>query len=126
MAVDRPSTRTLALALGALLGAGCARTSDAPQAPDACTGAPAFPAGQAFTVEGVVTYDLVPAWYDPWTGKGGLDFESAAPAPVRAAVVEIRQCGNVLATTTTDPAGRYSATSARGPAAIGQLAVYVL
>ncbi len=126
MAVECRPSGALGLAVAILLGAACAGSSDAPEAPDACVRAPAIPAGQPFAVEGDVTYDLVPARWDPSTGAGGLDFRGARPAPVRSAAVEIRQCGNVLATATTDDAGHYRAASTAPPAPVGQVAVYVL
>ena len=95
-----------------------------PPPPDTCDGVPAIPAGQPFTVSGNVTYDFVPATYDPSTSVGGLDFARSEQRPVREAVVEVRQCETVRATTTTDGAGHYSATFT--PTATGQVAVYVL
>ncbi len=89
-----------------------------------CELTPAIPADQPFTVSGTATYDFVPAVYTPATGGGGLDFAHAVQRPVREAVVEVRQCGNLLATTATDVGGHYAATFTPGPT--GEVAVYVL
>jgi hypothetical protein len=89
-----------------------------------CDQPPAIPSGAPFTISGTVTYDFVPAVYDPRTASGGLDFAHSELRPVREAVVEIRQCGNVLSTTSTDAAGHYTATFV--PGAIGDVGVYVL
>ncbi len=91
-----------------------------PSASD-CQLAPALPAGQLATLSGTVTYDLVPATYDASTRTGGLDFAHAQPRPVREGDVEVRQCDQVLARTTTDAAGRYTATFT--PGAVGRLYV---
>lgn len=118
-------------ALAAVLAAGCssggghapltcepmlpapAGTPFAPTGAD-CDATPAVPPGQPFTLSGTVTYDFVPARYDPATGAGGLDFGAAAQRPVRGAAVEIRQCATVLQTATTDENGRYTATFVPG------------
>ncbi len=119
-------------ALAALAGMACSSGgghSPAPQPQLDCALASALPAGQAFTISGKVVYDFVPARYSPASGTGGLYFGLTEQRPVRGADVEVRQCGNVLArTTTTDAtdatAGTYSATFT--PAAQGQISVYVL
>ncbi len=102
-----------------------ASTSQAPVvAALGCELAPEIPAGEPFTVSGRATYDFVPATYSPSTGTGRLDFTSSVPTPIRGAVVEVQQCGSVLATTATDGAGHYSVTFT--PGATGQVSVYVL
>lgn len=133
----RPGSALATLAAVAALAGGCSSGgrdpggSDPPPAcsdgtPSAsdCAAAPAVPAGQPFTVSGTVEYERVPAYYLPATDAGGLDFAGAARAPVRSAAVEIRQCGEVLATATTDEAGRYTATFT--PAASGRIYVVAL
>ncbi len=133
-AAGRVSPRSLAAALVPLLAAGCLKTSPVtdpaqqqpdPPPPDTCDASPAMPAGVPFALSGAVTYDLVPARYSPAAATGGLYFGSATQQPVRSAVVQIRQCGTVLAETATDAAtGRYQASFT--PGASGPVVVYVL
>lgn len=121
-----PARRGLAAAI-ALAATACVSERTPPPLPQAtidCQSAPAMPAGQPFTISGTATYDHVPATYDPNTGIGGLAFASAEQRPIRHADVEIRQCTTVLATTTTDAAGRYEATFT--PGAPGTVYVTVL
>ncbi len=92
--------------------------------PSDCELAPAIPASQPFTVSGNAVYDFVPAAYDPVLDRGTLQFGATEQRPVREADVEVRQCGNVLASTTTDAAGHYAVTFV--PAAQGQVSVNVL
>lgn len=70
------------------------------------------------TVSGTATYDAVPP------SLSGLDFARSASRPIRGAVVQVMQGSTVLATTSTDEAGRYSATYT--PSGSGQLGVAVL
>lgn len=82
-------------------------------------------AGGARSLSGTVTYDFVPAVYDPSTQAGGLDFAHAVQKPVRAATVQVMKGTTVLAVTTTDAAGHYALSYAE-PATAGALGVYVL
>jgi hypothetical protein len=122
--VARAAPRSVVLGLAAALASACSSSSShKPAGPtvcasataETCTGAPAIPAGASFIVSGTATYDFVPATYDPLLGTGTLDFANAEARPVRGADVEIRQCGTVLATATTNDAGGYSATFTPGP-----------
>ncbi len=96
----------------------------APPPPTDCELAPAIPANQSFTVSGDVVYDFVPSTYDPVLDRGGLQFGATEQRPVREADVEVRQCGNLLASTATDGAGQYAVTLV--PAAQGRIFVDVL
>ncbi len=89
-----------------------------------CELAPAVAAGQPFALSGTVVYDFVPARYSPATESGGLDFSAVEQRPVRGADLQVRQCGNVLATGATDAAGHYAVTFV--PTAQGQVSVYVV
>jgi hypothetical protein len=72
--------------------------------------------GAAVTFQGRVTYDFVPAIYDPVTKAGTLSFASATVKPVRGAVVRVLDGSAVLATGTTDHDGNYSLTFFPGAA----------
>lgn len=76
-------------------------------------------------VSGRITYDSVPAVYDVATGEGTLAFDDVTEKPVRNAVVQLRQRGNVLLTTTTDEDGDYAITytsTTRGEVEVAVLA----
>lgn len=72
-------------------------------------GPPAPPPVGNVTISGTVSYDRVPFAAAP---SGGLDFANVQPAPVRGATVQAVAAGGatVLASATTDAAGRYSLT----------------
>jgi hypothetical protein len=72
-----------------------------------------------------VTYDFVPAIYNPATRSGTLSFASATRRPVRAATVQVMKGSTVLATTNTDSAGHY-ALSFTEPAGTDPLSVVAL
>lgn len=91
--------RPLGLFLAAVLAGGCGGGGGG--------GGGDQPTGP-MTVSGTVTYDFVPATYDPGTGAGGLGFDAAEPRPVRNAVVQAVRGSTVLATTTTDASGAYT------------------
>lgn len=120
MTIDLRAALRCAVALGAALASACSTGSSGAD----CSGSPAVAAGQAFTVSGTVTYDFVPAVYFPANQSATLDFGAAEQRPVREAVVQVQQCGNVLQTSVTDVAGHYSITFTPGPT--GPVAVYVL
>jgi len=71
-----------------------------------------------------VTYDFVPAVFDPATGTGTLAFAQASQRPVRGATVQVMKGATVLATTSTDESGRYGLTFTES--GTGQLAAVVL
>jgi hypothetical protein len=71
-----------------------------------------------------VTYDFVPAVFDPSTGTGTLAFAQASQRPVRGATVQVMKGTTVLATTSTDESGRYSLTFTES--GTGELAAVVL
>jgi hypothetical protein len=100
-------------------GGGCAGTGACAislSAP-ATAGATFSPgAGGAVSFQGRVTYDFVPAIYDPVTKTGTLSFASATVKPVRGAVVRVRDGSSVLATGTTDLDGSYALTFFPGAA----------
>jgi hypothetical protein len=119
----RAASRSVMLGLAAALASACSSpsshrppvpTSCASATAETCAGAPGIPSGAAFTVSGTATYDFVPATYNPQLETGKLDFANAEARPIRGADVEIRQCGTVLASATTDDAGQYSATFTPG------------
>ena len=61
------------------------------------------------TVSGTVTYDFLPAVYDPGTGTGG--FGTATRRPVRSAVVQAMRGPTILGTPgSTDASGHYALT----------------
>jgi hypothetical protein len=70
----------------------------------------------AITFQGWVTYDFVPATYDPVNKTGTLSFASASVKPVRKAVVRVRDGATLLATGTTDVDGYYTLTFFPGAA----------
>jgi hypothetical protein len=80
-------------------------------------------AGDGVTLVGTVTYDFVPATYDPAIGTGGLELESPVVKPVRGAVVRVMQGTSVLAQTTTDAGGHYIVTFAGAPGAVSVVAL---
>lgn len=94
----RMGRRPVGLLLAAVLAAGCGGGggggNDQPTGP--------------MTVSGTVTYDFVPAAYDPGTRVGGLRFSSASARPVRNAVVQAVQGTTVLASAITDANGAYT------------------
>jgi len=71
-----------------------------------------------------VTYDFVPAVYDPVSQTGTLAFAQAVQKPVRAATVQVMKGAAVLATTTTDASGHYALSFTES--GTGQLAVVAL
>jgi hypothetical protein len=71
-----------------------------------------------------VTYDFVPATYDPASETGTLAFGSAAPRPVRNATVQVMKGATVLAQTSTDASGNYALSFTESGA--GQLVVVAL
>lgn len=78
----------------------------------------------ALTVSGTVTYDFVPATYDPTTERGTLDFARATRRPVRNGQVRVLEGTRVLATTTTSNTGAYSLSfTAQGAGALTVQAV---
>jgi hypothetical protein len=79
-------------------------------------GEDAPPAGDPVTFHGRITYDFVPATYDPATRSGTLDFASARLKPVRNAVIRVRIGSAVVATGATDLDGNYALTFAPGAA----------
>lgn len=87
-------------------------------------GPPSTP-GTSGSVSGTVTYDAVPATYDPASGDGTLSFAGAVQKPVRFATVQVMKGTTVLATTTTDASGHY-ALSYTAPEGAGQLQVVAL
>jgi hypothetical protein len=72
------------------------------------TTATVFEAGSGVTITGTVTYDFVPATYNPATDSGTLQFSASYQKPVRGAVVRVMQGGNQLGETTTDGTGHYA------------------
>jgi len=93
---------------------------------DAGTGGTGGPGGTSpMTVGGKVTYDFVPATYNPTTDTGTLAFAQTTVKPVRRAVVQAMKGTSVLATTTTDEQGNYQLTFTPGTGT-GQLALAVL
>lgn len=75
-------------------------------------------------MSGTVTYDFLPAVYDPNTEAGG--FGTATQRPVRNAVVQAMRGATVLGTPgSTDASGHYSLTFT-DPGGTGSLAVVVL
>jgi hypothetical protein len=76
-------------------------------------------------LSGTVTYDFVPATYNPATHAGTLSFAGATQRPVRAATVQVMKGATVLATTTTDGVGHY-ALSFTEPAGADPLQVVAL
>ena len=73
---------------------------------------PPPPSGPAVTVNGTVTFDLVPT-----ANIGGvwqLDYASTRAAPARGVVIQVISGTNVLASTTTDDTGAYSISAASG------------
>ncbi|WP_224245381.1 hypothetical protein [Hyalangium gracile] len=66
------------------------------------------------SVSGKVTYDFVPAIYNPSTRSGTLAFAQVTEKPVRNAVVQARQGSNVLGTTNTDEQGNYQLSFTAG------------
>jgi hypothetical protein len=77
------------------------------------------------SLAGTVTYDFVPALYNPSTHAGGLNFAGAIRKPVRAATVQVMKGSTVLATTNTDASGHY-ALSFTEPAGSDTLAVVAI
>jgi len=70
------------------------------------------PTGPAVTVNGTVTFDLVPT-----ANIGGvwqLDYANTRSAPARGVVIQVISGSNLLATTTTDGAGTYSISAPSG------------
>jgi hypothetical protein len=94
-----------AVAALALVAAGCSTGADEPP-----------PAGDPVTFHGRVTYDFVPATYDPARKVGTLSFASASVKPVREAVVRVRVGSAVVATGATDLDGYYTLTFFPGAA----------
>jgi hypothetical protein len=66
-------------------------------------GGPAAPAPLTVTVSGIVSFDFVPV-----VAGIGLDYAGTAARPARGVTVELLSGASVLASTTTDAAGRYS------------------
>jgi hypothetical protein len=110
-------TRSTQVALLVLLSLGAACSSGGGGTPGG--------GGPTRSLSGTVTYDFVPATYDPSTGGGTLEFAAATARPVRAGTVQVRKGTTVLATTTTDAAGHY-ALSFTEPAGTAQVAVLAL
>ena len=82
--------------------------------------------GTPRSLSGSVTYDFVPATYDPVSETGTLSFGLASQKPVRGATVQVMKGSTVLATTSTDAAGHYALTfteSGAGPLIVVALAV---
>lgn len=77
--------------------------------------------GTQRTVTGTVTYDFVPATYNPQARSGTLDFAHTTQKPVRGGVVAAMEGNNVLATATTGDDGKYSLTFT--PSGAGSLAI---
>ncbi len=92
---------------------------------DAGTGGTGGPGSNPMTVGGKVTYDFVPATYNPTTDTGTLAFAQTTVKPVRRAVVQAMKGTSVLATTTTDEQGNYQLTFTPGTGT-GQLLIAVL
>ena len=65
------------------------------------------PVQSTVTLQGTVTFDLVPA-----VPGRGLDYAQTVERPARGVTVELVSAGAVLASTATDPAGHYSFTAA--------------
>ncbi len=64
---------------------------------------PPAPAATTVTLQGAVTFDLVPA-----VAGRGLDYAQTVARPARGVTVEIVSAGAVLATTATDLVGHYA------------------
>ncbi len=92
---------------------------------DAGTGGTSGPGSNPMTVGGKVTYDFVPATYNPTTDTGALAFAQTTVKPVRRAVVQAMKGTSVLATTTTDEQGNYQLTFVPGTGT-GQMLIVVL
>jgi hypothetical protein len=69
-------------------------------------GANASPAPVEIVVSGVITFDFVPVVLDG--GIPRLDYAATEPRPARGVTVEAVRGASVLATATTDSAGRYA------------------
>ncbi|MEO8464083.1 MAG: hypothetical protein ABI640_01975 [Gammaproteobacteria bacterium] len=67
--------------------------------------APSPPTPVPVTLQGTVTFDLVPA-----VAGRGLDYPQTVERPARGVTVEVVAAGTVLASTATDSAGHYSVT----------------
>lgn len=80
--------------------------------------------GGSRSLSGTVTYDFVPAVYNPISGVGTLAFAAASQKPVRGATVQVMKGTTVLATTSTDASGHYAVSFTES--GTGQLAVVAL
>ncbi|BDG05028.1 hypothetical protein AMOR_40240 [Anaeromyxobacter oryzae] len=80
--------------------------------------------GGVRTVAGTVTYDFVPAIFDPQAQSGTLAFNQASAKPVRDGTVMLLQGTDTLATATTSDTGQYSITYT--PTGTGSLTLVAL